>query len=136
MKTITVETVINAPIEKVWEFWVEPKHIVKWCFASEDWEAPRAENDLRVDGKFNTRMSARDGSSGFDFEGVYTDVRKFELLEYKIADGRTVSISFNPVAEGIKIVEVFEMEDENSEELQRSGWQAILNNFKKYVENN
>jgi uncharacterized protein YndB with AHSA1/START domain len=135
-KTITVETTVNAPIEKVWEFWNDPQHIVEWAFASNDWEAPSAENDLKVGGKFKTVMAAKDKSTSFDFNGIYTNVKKHELIEYNIEDGRHVSITFAEVPGGIKITETFEMEHENSEEKQRSGWQAILENFKKHVENN
>ncbi len=136
-KTITVEILVNAPIEKVWEFWTEPKHIIQWNFASDDWECPRAQNNLKVDGKFKIRMSAKDGSAGFDFEGTYTVVKKYKVIEYLIVgdDSRKVQINFTPIHNGVKISEIFEMENENSEKLQREGWQSILNNFKNYAEN-
>jgi uncharacterized protein YndB with AHSA1/START domain len=133
-KTITVEVDIHAPIEAVWDSWINPQHIVQWCFASDDWEAPRAENDVRVGGKCNTRMQAKDGSAGFDFEWTYTNVIVHECLEYDIVDGRHVRIEFNPIPDGVRVVETFDMEQENSEDLQRAGWQSILNNFKQYVE--
>jgi uncharacterized protein YndB with AHSA1/START domain len=133
-KIITVETTIKAPIEKVWNYWTKPEHITNWYFASDDWEAPEAENDLWVNGKFRTRMSSTDGSSGFDFEGVYTSIVKNERIEYKIPDGRKVKISFSDESGNTKIVESFDAENENPYELQRGGWQAILNNFKKYCE--
>lgn len=134
-KTITVETEVNAPVEKVWEFWTRPEHITQWCFASDDWEAPSAENDVRVDGRFKIRMSAKNGSAGFDFGGTYTAVEKYTLIEYVIdGDGRKVSVHFTAKPNGVKISETFEMEHENSEELQRGGWQAILDNFRNYVE--
>lgn len=136
LKGITVSTYINAPMEKVWKFWNEPAHVTKWCFASEDWEAPYAENDLKVDGKFKTRMSAKDNSAGFDFEGVYTRVDHHKRIDYVMADGRKVSTLFTPMGEGVHVTETFEMENENSAELQRQGWQAILDNFKNYVESN
>lgn len=133
-KTITVETIVNAPIERVWQYWNEPEHITRWAFASDDWEAPYAENDLTVGGKFKTVMSAKDKSSSFDFTGVYTVVTLHQHIEYDMDDGRHVATTFTPTPEGVRVVETFEMENENSEELQRSGWQAILENFKKYTE--
>ncbi len=133
-KTITVETVVKAPIEKVWEFWTDPKHITNWCHASDDWEAPSAENDLRIGGKFKTAMAAKDKSAGFDFGGTYTAVKNLELIEYDIDDGRHVRIDFTKTPEGIKVMETFDMEHENLKEKQQSGWQAILDNFKKYTE--
>lgn len=137
MKKITVEVTVNAGIEKVWEYWTSPEHITKWAFADETWEAPYAENDLKTDGRFLTKMSAKDGSSGFDFTGVYTNVVPMEKIEYTMDDGRTVAIDFQKIGDGsVRVVEEFEMENENSEELQRSGWQAFMNNFKKHVENN
>lgn len=132
--TITVQTDIHAPIEKVWELWTAPKHIVNWAFASDDWEASDAENDVRVDGRFKTVMSAKDKSSSFDFTGVYTAVQNHELLEYDMDDGRHVKIEFKKLPEGTKVIETFDPESINTEELQRSGWQAILDNFKKYTE--
>ncbi len=137
-KTITVEALVKKDIATVWESWTKPEHIMKWLFASDDWECPHAENDLRVGGKFLSRMSATDGSAGFDLTGVYTDVQDHVLIAYAMEDGRTVSVAFAAVPEedggGVHITETFEMENENSEELQRSGWQAILDNFKKYAE--
>ena len=133
---VTVETLVNASIDKVWESWTEPKHITQWCQASDDWHAPAAENDLRTDGNFKTTMAAVDGSVSFDFEGQYTLVAPFEKINYILGDGRTVDIDFLKKDDGVKIIESFVAEDINSIELQRSGWQAILDNFKKYVEGN
>ena len=133
-KTITVQTIVNAPIEKVWEYWNKPEHITGWALASSEWEVPSAENDLSVGGKFKTRMQARDGSEGFDFEGVYDAVKENEFIEYTMTDGRRVKVTFSATPEGVEIIESFEPEEENSEEIQRSGWQAILDNFKKYTE--
>ena len=116
--------------------WVEPKHIVKWCFASNDWEAPYAENDLFIGGRFKTGMAAKDKSMSFDFTGVYTNIKKYEIIEYTMDDGRYVRIEFAKVPKGVKVTEIFEPEKMNPEEMQRSGWQSILNNFKKYVEDN
>jgi len=132
--SITVKTNVNAPVEKVWEFWKEPKHIIQWCNASEDWHAPKAENDLKNDGKFSTTMAAKDGSMSFDFEGTYSNVQENKLIEYTIADGRKVAIDFTENGNETKIIETFEAENTHPVEMQRSGWQAILDNFKKYVE--
>lgn len=131
---ITVETVVNADIKKVWELWTTPAHIEQWNNASDDWYTPKASNDLRVDGRFSYTMAARDGSMSFDFEGTYTAVKEHELIEYYIVDGRHVSIQFIPVENGVHVIEKFEPESENSLELQQSGWQAIIDNFKKYAE--
>lgn len=138
MKTrvITVESKINAPKERVWKLWTTPEDIIKWNNASDDWRTPRVENDLRTGGSFNYRMESKDGSSGFDFSGIYKKVKPNELIEYKIGDGRKVRIDFKRIDDETKIVETFEAEDVNSIELQRAGWQAILDNFKKYAEVN
>ena len=133
---LTVENTINAPVEKVWEFWSNPEHIIKWCSPSDDWHTPRAENDLRSGGKFLSRMEAKDGSFGFDFGGVYDEVRNHEYIEYTIGDGRKVKISFSPEGKNTKLVESFDAENENPIEMQQGGWQAILDSFKKYTEAN
>jgi uncharacterized protein YndB with AHSA1/START domain len=131
---ITVETSVNTPLQTVWEYWTKPEHITQWNAASEDWHTPWAENDLQVGGKFRARMEARDGSFGFDFEGTYTDVQDLRHLEYTIADGRKVQVNFSSQGEATKIVETFEAEDTHSIEMQKEGWQAIMDNFKKYAE--
>ena len=131
---ITVESIINASIENIWEAWTNPIHIKNWCFATDDWYVPAAENDLRVGGNFWTVMSAKDSSSSFDFVGTYTAVIKHTIIEYQISDGRMVYITFYDLLNCVKITESFEPESVNSQELQRQGWQAILDNFKKYVE--
>ncbi|HYV90333.1 MAG TPA: SRPBCC family protein [Chitinophagales bacterium] len=133
---ITVETTINSPVEKVWKYWTDPKHITQWCNASDDWHAPYAENDLRVDGKFKTTMAAKDGSASFDFEGVYTNVQLYKAIDYTIGDGRKVKITFSEEGDQTKVVETFEPENTNPVEMQRGGWQAIIDNFKKYTEAN
>lgn len=134
--SITIETVINAPIAKVWEYWNQPNHIEKWAFASDDWEAYGAKNDLRVGGTFKTTMAAKDKSYSFNFEGTYTVVNVNERIEYDMDDMRHVKTEFSETPEGTKVVQTFDAEQENSVEMQREGWQAILNNFKKYVEQN
>jgi uncharacterized protein YndB with AHSA1/START domain len=133
---ITVENTINAPVEKVWKFWTEPEHIKKWNNASEDWHTPHAENDLRVGGKFVSRMEAKDGSFGFDFGGIYDEVTINKSIAYTLGDGRKVKIFFTSHGNETKVVETFDAENENSVEMQRNGWQAILDNFKKYTEEN
>jgi uncharacterized protein YndB with AHSA1/START domain len=133
---ITVENTVNAPVEKVWDFWTKPEHITKWNNASDDWHTPRAENDVRTGGTFSIRMEAKDGSFGFDFGGVYDAVKKNEKLEYTIGDGRKVKVNFSKQGNTTKVVESFEAENTHSEEMQRGGWQAILDNFKKYTEAN
>ena len=134
--SITIQATINAPIEKVWEFWSLPEHITQWCSASDDWHTPRAENDLRTGGTFNSRMEAKDGSFGFDFGGMYDDVVINERIAYTIGDGRKVDITFTSNGDTTHVVETFEAEGTNPAEMQRAGWQAILDNFKKYVEAN
>ncbi|SHL97915.1 SRPBCC family protein [Chitinophaga sp. CF418] len=133
---ITVETTVQAPVAKVWEYWNQPEHIKQWAFASDDWHVPASENDLRTGGKFSTTMAAKDGSFSFDFGGVYTQVKEHKLIEYTLGDERKVSILFSSIGDATKIVETFEAEDTHSIEMQQSGWQAILDNFKKYTEAN
>lgn len=131
---ITVQAIIKKPIDDVWNAWNKPEHIKGWAFASDDWKVPNAQNDLRIGGKFKTRMEAKDGSNGFDFEGTYTEVKKHELIEYKMSDGRHVKVLFKNTPNGVEITETFDPENENSRDMQRTGWQSILNNFKKYTE--
>ena len=133
-EAITVQTVVHAPVAKVWEFWNKPEHVTSWAFASEDWEAPAAENDLRVGGKFKTVMAAKDKSMSFDFTGIYTAVKESEVIEYDMSDGRHVKVIFEGSPSGVRVAETFDPESQNSLDMQRSGWQAILDNFKKYVE--
>jgi uncharacterized protein YndB with AHSA1/START domain len=133
---ITVETTVNAPVDKVWQLWTGPEHITRWSHASDDWHTPRAENDVRTGGRFSSRMEARDGSMGFDFAGVYDDVKANERIEYTMGDGRQVKVKFAPEGNQTKVVETFDAETLHPEEMQRAGWQAILDNFRKYVESN
>jgi len=133
---ITVQVKIDLPVDKVWKLWTTPEDIVKWNNASETWHTTRSENDLRAGGGFLSRMEAKDGSMGFDFEGVYEAVHTNELIIYKIGDGRKVKIEFEGKGNETRVVETFEAESTNSLKLQRSGWQAILDNFKKYSEEN
>ena len=131
---ITVKTNINAPVQKVWKFWTDPIHIIKWNNASPDWHTPRAENDLRVGGKFLSRMEARDESMGFDFSGIYENVEPLKNIVYVLDDGRKVEITFTENGDVTEITESFEAEEMNAIELQQQGWQSILDNFRKYTE--
>jgi uncharacterized protein YndB with AHSA1/START domain len=131
---ITVQTTVNAPVGKVWEYWTNPEHLKKWNTASDDWHTTKAENDLRKGGSFSARMEAKDGSFGFDFSGIYDDVITNEYIEYTLGDGRKVKVYFNEVDSATTITEEFDAENENPVEMQRGGWQAILDNFRKYAE--
>lgn len=133
---ITVRSTIKAPAEKVWNFWTSPEHIKKWNSASDDWHTPFAENDLRVGGKFSSRMEARDGSFGFDFGGVYDEVIVNKRIAYTLGDDRKVTVDFKEHGGETEVVETFDAEDTHSLEMQQGGWQAILDNFKKYTETN
>ncbi|SDS29074.1 SRPBCC family protein [Gramella sp. MAR_2010_147] len=132
--SISVKVNIEKKVEKVWEFWTKPEHIIQWNHASEDWLCPSAENDLKKGGKFLYRMEAKDGSFGFYFSGVYKEIKQNEKLVYKLDDNRMVSVLFSENNNSTSLKEVFEPEDKNSVEMQKEGWQAILNNFKKYAE--
>ncbi len=133
-QTITVQVTIDAPVNKVWKLYTTPEDIKQWNNATEDWFTPRAENDLKASGKFNFRMEARDGSIGFDFWGIYDEVKPNELIKYTIGDERKVKVTFTKEGNKTKVVVDFEAENTNSIEMQKNGWQSILNNFKKYVE--
>ena len=132
--SITIETTVKAPIEKAWECFTQPQHITQWNFAIDEWQCPTAENDLRKDGKFSYRMEAKDGSFGFDFGGTYDDVTAHSLISYTLGDGRKTEIKFISQGNETKLIETFEAETTNPVEMQRGGWQAILDNFKKYTE--
>ena len=130
---ISIDTTVDAPIETVWECWTQPEHIVHWNNASADWCTPRAENDLQEGGRFNYRMEARDGSMGFDFNGIYTKVVPHKEIEYSLEDGRKVKVVFTEEGNTTHIHESFEADSTHSEELQRTGWQAILDHFREYT---
>lgn len=132
--TVTVETRVNQSVQMVWELWTTPEDVMNWNFASPEWHCPVAENDLKPGGRFKYRMEAKDGSMGFDFAGRFTQVVPGDMLEFVLDDGRKVSIQFTANEGTTTLVETFEAEDQNSIELQRQGWQAILNNFKQYAE--
>lgn len=131
---ITIESPINADVKKVWDYWTMPQHITKWNFASDDWECPSAENDMRVGGKYKARMQAKDGSFGFDFEATYDEIIPHQEISYTMPDGRQVTTEFEDIGGKTKITTVFDAENENPVEMQKGGWQAILDNFRKYAE--
>lgn len=133
---LTVEAIINAPIHKVWKLWTEPEHIKNWNNASDDWHTPHVENDLWPGGGFLSKMAAKDGSFAFDFSGTYDEVKEHEVISYTLGDGRKVIILFSSKGNETTVAETFDAENTHSLEMQQSGWQAILNNFKKYVESN
>jgi uncharacterized protein YndB with AHSA1/START domain len=132
--SITVKATVFADSQKVWDCYTQPEHITQWNFASDDWICPAASNDLRIGGKYSARMEARDGSFGFDFEAIYDNIEVGRGFTYTMLDGRKASVEFNQGKQQTDVVITFDAENENSVELQRNGWQAILNNFKKYVE--
>ncbi|UGU15525.1 SRPBCC family protein [Sinomicrobium kalidii] len=134
MEQITVKNTVNAPVAKVWELWTKPEHITKWNFASDDWHCPKAENDLKVGGKLKSRMEAKDGSFGFDFEAVYDEVIDHKKIVYTMTDGRKAITDFEDVDGKTEVTTTFDAETTNSVEMQRGGWQAILDNFKAYTE--
>ena len=131
---ITIETVVNAPIAKVWDAWNNPADIMQWNAASPDWHTTKSTVDLREGGKFLSRMEAKDGSFGFDFEGTYSRVVPNKLIEYAMPDGRQVEVEFTERAVGVDIRSTFDAETQNPPEMQREGWQAILDNFVRHVE--
>jgi uncharacterized protein YndB with AHSA1/START domain len=131
---ITVSATVSAPLKTVWHCYTAPEHIVHWNFASPDWHCPKAENDLQIGGMFNYYMAAKDGSFGFDFSGKFTRIIAQKQLDFVLDDGRTVSLTFEEIGAETHVTETFEAESENSLASQQEGWQAILNNFKEYVE--
>ena len=131
---ITVEVNVNAPVEKAWAVWTNPEDITKWNAASPDWHTTKAENNLTVGGKFSSRMEAKDGSFGFDFWGIYDEVKPNEYLEYTMGDGRKCQITFTNNGDFTHISSTFEAENENPVEMQKGGWQAIMDNYKRHVE--
>jgi len=131
---ITVSAAINAPVEKVWDRYTAPDHITKWNFADPSWQCPWAKNDLKVGGKYAARMEAKDGSFGFEFEAIYDVVKLHEELTYTMGDGRKATTTFESNGNATQVETTFDAETENSVEMQQGGWQAILDNFKKYAE--
>lgn len=135
-KKITVHTTVHSPVDKVWDYWTSPEHVTKWNFASDDWHCPLAENDARTGGKFAYTMASTDGKHSFVFEGVYDKVENQKRIEYTMADGRKAEIVFEDLGDHTKVTETFDPESTNPLEMQQSGWQAILDNFKKHTEEN
>jgi uncharacterized protein YndB with AHSA1/START domain len=134
---ITVNTTIkNKTVAQVWDYFTNPKHVINWNYAGDDWHCPKAENDLEVGKSFNYTMAAKNGEMSFDFTGIYTEIVELSKIRYVLADDRKIHITFTVTKDGIEIIEKFDPETENSEELQQTGWQMILNNFKKYIEAN
>lgn len=133
---ITIQVVISAAKQKVWDYYTKPEHITKWNFAIDTWYCPTASNDLMVGGKYKARMEAKDGSFGFDFEAVYNEVAYGEKFTYTMTDNRIVNTNFKQLGEKTEVTIVFDAENENPVEMQQQGWQSILDNFKKYTENN
>ena len=131
---ITVQTTVRATMETVWHTWTEPKHIIKWNSGSKDWHTPKAKNNLIEGGRFISRMEAKDSSMGFDFGGTYTKIVPQEHLAYTLDDGRNVVVDFKKENNTVTISETFQPETQNPDAMQRDGWQAILDNFKKYTE--
>ncbi|ROQ29676.1 SRPBCC family protein [Gallaecimonas pentaromativorans] len=131
---LQVQTLVKSDLASVWQCWITPEHIVHWNAASDDWHTTRSTQDVRLGGRFLSRMEAKDGSMGFDFEGTFTKVVEHQCLEYVMDNGRCVTVLFEPVAGGIKVTETFDAEDEHPPEMQQQGWQAILDNFAHYVE--
>ncbi len=130
---ITVSTLAHAPLQEVWRAYTTPEDIMQWNAASSDWHTTAAAVDLRAGGKFSSRMEAKDGSFGFDFEGVYTRVVPQQLIEYAFGD-RAAVVEFAEEADGVTVTVTFDGETTHSEEQQRTGWQAILDNFARHVE--
>ena len=133
---ITIGATVSGNTKKVWQYWTKPEHITKWNFASDDWHCPKTENDLRVGGKLISRMEAKDGSFGIDFEAIYNEIIDHKKIAYTMTDGRQVVTFFKTQNGETNVSTTFEAENENPVEMQKDGWQAILNNFKKYVESN
>lgn len=133
---ITVTATVNADIKKAWDYYTNPVHITKWNFADPSWQCPSASNDMRIGGKYSARMEAKDGSFGFDFEAIYDEISEGERFTYTMPDGRQVNVAFKKDGSQTDVIVTFDTEEQNSLEMQKGGWQAILNNFKKYSETN
>lgn len=136
MELITVEVDVEAPLENVWDLWTTPEHVMHWNFASKDWHCPKASSEFNFNGEFHYIMAAKDGSVEFDFWGTFTKIIDHSFIEIYLGDGRELNIQFEKIKTGTKIIETFEPEEVNSIDLQKQGWQAILNNFKTYAEGN
>lgn len=131
---ITIEANINSNLDTTWNSWTKPEHITKWNFADESWHCPSATNDLKVGGKYSARMEAKDGSFGFDFVATYDQIENQSKIVYTMEDGRQVETLFIAGENGVHVTSIFDAEEQNPVEMQKQGWQSILNNFKKYTE--
>lgn len=132
---ISINTTVLGSVQKAWEYYTNPIHIVKWNFASPDWQCPTASNNMQVGGRYTARMEAKDGSVGFDFEATYKEIVPHERFTFTLDDGREVIVVFTPNGEETEVNVVFDAESENPIEMQKAGWQAILDNFEDYIEN-
>lgn len=135
MKEITIDTIVNSSISKTWNFYTEPQHITQWNFADPSWHCPSASNDMKIGGKYLARMEAKDASFGFDFEAYYTEINEGKNFTYEFG-GRKCTVQFEEIGDATKVTISFDPETENPIEMQRTGWQIILNNFKNYTESN
>lgn len=133
---ITIQAVVSADRRKVWDYYTKPEHITRWNFADPSWHCPTASNDMRVGGKYLARMEAKDGSFGFDFEAIYNEVTDGEKFTYTMTDNRVVEAIFKELGDNTELSIIFDAESENPVDMQQQGWQSILDNFKKYVEQN
>jgi uncharacterized protein YndB with AHSA1/START domain len=133
MEKISVQASVQSDLQTVWEYWTHPNHITHWNFASDEWCCPKATNNVTPNDRFNWRMEAKDGSMGFDFAGTYTVVEPNSRIEYSLGDDRQVQVLFEANEAGVKVTEVFDAEDQNSADMQKAGWQAILDNFARHV---
>ena len=131
---VQIEAEVSAPAQRVWQYWTAPEHITKWNFASPDWQCPWAKNDLRPGGIYSARMEAKDGSFGFELSGIYDEVVDQKKMTYTMEDGRKVTTEFKAIGDKTKVTTIFDAEEQNPIEMQREGWQSILNNFKAYAE--
>lgn len=132
---VSVQTIINAPIERVWDLWTLPEHIINWNNASADWHTSFVENNLKTGSKFKFTMALKDGSDGFDFEGIYTKIEKLSLIEYKLLDDRTANVRFEIEGDNVKLTETFEPTTIELAQVEEQFCAAIIQNFKNYVEN-
>lgn len=135
-KKITVTATIDADAAKAWDYYTNPQHITKWNFADPSWHCPSASNDMRVGGKYSARMEAKDGSFGFDFEAVYDEIIPGKKFTYTMPDGRVVTVVFRNSGKQTEVIVTFDPENQNPLEMQQAGWQAILDNFKRYTTSN
>ncbi|MEO3407495.1 SRPBCC family protein [Mucilaginibacter sp. CAU 1740] len=133
---ITVTATVNADAKKTWDYYTQPEHITQWNFADPSWQCPSAFNDMRVGGKYSARMEAKDGSFGFDFEATYDEIVEGEKFTYTMPNGRQASVAFKSNGDQTDVAVTFDPENQNSLEMQKNGWQAILNSFKNYTEDN